>query len=395
MIELEAQTNHSTKCSSLRTLQLGMGWFPEEAGGLNRFYYDCIHALPKVGIASDGLVVGSAQIHQQANGKVQSFALPDASLWHRWQGVRQFTQKLIADQDYSLIASHFALYALPILDQLGDRPLVTHFHGPWAMEVEVEGGRGFANTVKRAIEHLVYWKSTQFIVLSDAFRTLLHQHYRVPLERIHLIPGGVEIESFDLGLSREEARIKLNWPLDRPIIVAARRLAKRMGLENLIHAMQILRNHQPDVLLLIAGKGALCATLQQQIEDLELTNHVRLLGYVPDRKLAMAYRAADFTIVPTVALEGFGLIVIESLAAGTPVLGTPVGGIPEILRPLSNDLVLPGSSSHQLATGILDALSGQRYLPSDTDCQAYVQKHYTWTVIAQQIKAVYETALSC
>ena len=96
---------------------------------------------------------------------------------------------------------------------------------------------------------------------------------------------------------------------------------------------------------------------------------------------------------PTVALEGFGLIVIESLAAGTPVLGTPIGGIPEILRPFSEDLVFEDSSPTKLATGIIEALSGDRTLPSSHDCLEYVKKNYDWQAIAQKIKLVYQSAI--
>jgi glycosyltransferase involved in cell wall biosynthesis len=166
-----------------------------------------------------------------------------------------------------------------------------------------------------------------------------------------------------------------------------------MGLENLIAAMDKVRRQYPDVLLLIAGKGSLAETLQAQIEELGLTEQVRLLGFVSDQDLGLAYRAADFSVVPTVAWEGFGLIVIESLAAGTPVLGTPIGGIPEILRPFSEDLVFEGTSLEQLAQGIIEALSGQRQLPSSKACEAYIREHYAWPAIAQRMKSVYQAAL--
>jgi glycosyltransferase involved in cell wall biosynthesis len=162
-----------------------------------------------------------------------------------------------------------------------------------------------------------------------------------------------------------------------------------MGLENLIAAIDKVRHSHLDILLYIAGKGTLAETLQAQIEELELSDRVRLLGYIPDEQLSLAYRAANFSIVPTLSFEGFGLIVVESLAAGTPVLGTPVGGIPEILQPFCSDLLFEGYSVEQLAQGISEVLSGQRQLPSSQACQAYVRENYTWEAIAPQIKSVY------
>lgn len=380
--------------SAIKTLQIGEGWFPEQPGGLNRFYYDCTRYLPQAGVEIRGLVTGSSKVCQDSHGQIQAFAPSESPLWQRWYGVRQAFHRLLAEQEYPLVVSHFALYTLPVLDQLRKRPLVTHFHGPWTLESSVESNKSVANKLKKAIEQIAYRRTVNFIVLSKTFRDILHQQYRVPWERIHIVPGGVDMNHFDLTMSRTEVRAKLGWSQDRFIIFTVRRLAKRMGLENLIAAVDKVRHHYPEVLLQIAGKGALASTLKAQIEQLGLTEHVRLLGYVPDEKLALAYRAVDLTVVPTVSLEGFGLIVVESLAAGTPVLGTPVGGLPEILEPFSQNLVFEGYTSEQLAQGMIEALSGQRQLPSSPACQAYIQQNYAWHVIAQQIKSVYQASLA-
>jgi glycosyltransferase involved in cell wall biosynthesis len=371
-----------------------MEWFPERPGGLDRYYYDCCQYLPKADINITGLLAGSDKVIQESNEQVKAFASPKDPLIQRWLKMRTAFQQNLQEDRYDLIVSHFALYTFPILDRIPNIPLVTHFHGPWALESDVEKPKPIAVWLKKQIETAVYRRSSQFIVLSQTFRDILLQEYQVPLEKIHIIPGGVDIDRFNINLSSIEARTHLNWHPDRPIIFCIRRLAKRMGLENLINAMAQIRDRYPDILLYIAGKGALTQTLQTQIDELELTNNVKLLGYVPDEQLPLCYRAANFSVVPTVALEGFGLIVVESLAAGTPVLGTPIGGIPEILKPFSEDLVFEGYNSEQLARGIIEALSGDRILPARQVCLKYIEENYDWQAIALQIKSVYQKALS-
>ncbi len=377
----------------MKALQIGLGWFPEEPSGLDRVYYNCIHYLPKVGVEVNGLVAGSNNVSQSSQGQVRAFAPPDSPLIQRCQGVRKSVRQLLAESDYSVIVSHFALYTFPTLDLIGDRPLVTHFHGPWALESDMEANKSVAIKVKKWIEQSVYRRSQQFIVLSQTFRDILHQEYQVPLEKINIIPGGVDIDRFNINISPIEACSQLGWHQDRPIIFCIRRLAKRMGLENLVTAMAKVRTVYPDILLYIAGKGELATALKTQIAELELEDNVKLLGYIPDEQLPLCYRAANFSVVPTVALEGFGLIVVESLAAGTPVLGTPIGGIPEILRPFSEDLVFEGYNPDQLVRGIIEALSGDRTLPSSEACLDYVQTNYSWNAIAQKIKFVYRKAI--
>ena len=134
-------------------------------------------------------------------------------------------------------------------------------------------------------------------------------------------------------------------------MLAVRRLVRRMGLEDLIDAIGLLKHRHPDVLLLIAGKGKIGEELQQRIDAAGLQDNVKLLGFVPDNHLAALYRAATVSVVPTVALEGFGLITVESLASGTPVLVTPVGGLPEAVAGLSDDLVLPSTGADAIAEG--------------------------------------------
>jgi glycosyltransferase involved in cell wall biosynthesis len=374
----------------MKTIQIGLEWFPERGGGLDRYYYDCCQYLPQANIEVTGLVAGSNKVIQDTKGRVKAFASPNDSLIQRWLKMRR---ELTIENLDDLIVSHFALYTFPILDRLKTIPLVTHFHGPWALESDIEVKKPLVIWFKKQVEKAVYKRSSQFIVLSQTFRDILHQEYRVPLEKIHIIPGGVDIDRFNINLSLTEARTKLNWHPDKPTIFCIRRLAKRMGLENLIAAMVQVRDRYPDIILYIAGKGALADTLQTQITELELTDNVKLLGYLPDEQLPLCYRAANFSVVPTIALEGFGLIVIESLAAGTPVLGTPIGGIPEILRPFSEDLVFEGCTSKQIARGIIEALSGDRILPTSPACLDYAQVNYKWDKIAQQIKLVYQSAL--
>ena len=377
----------------MKTLQIGMGWLPEQAGGLNRFYYDSAQYLPQVGVEMRGLVAGSENVAQSSGGQVQAFAPQESSLWERWWKVRQAVQQILGEQEYSLVVSHFALYGFPVLDLLRKQPLVVHFHGSWALEDAVEGRKTVSVWLKWVLEKITYQQAASFIVLSQASRDILHRKYQVPLERIHIVPGGVDTECFDTTISRTQARENLGWPQERRIILVVSRLIRLKGLENLIRAVAKVRHSYSDVLLLIAGKGPLRSFLQGQIEELGLTEQVRLLGLVYNPQLGWAYRAANFSVVPSLVLEGFGLIVVESLAAGTPVLGTSVGGIPEILRPFSEELVMEGTSVEQIAQGISEALSGQRKLPSSDECEAYVREHYAWPAIARQLKSVYQAAL--
>jgi glycosyltransferase involved in cell wall biosynthesis len=253
----------------------------------------------------------------------------------------------------------------------------------------MEGEAAWKVTAKALLEQSVYRRADHFVVLSDAFRKILADDYAISPDRISIIPGGVDVEMFNTRSTRREARTHLGWPPDRPTVVSVRRLVHRVGLEPLVRAMDQVRRRMPDALLCIAGKGPLRPTLERLITDLNLTDHVRLLGFVPEADLPYVYRAGDVSIMPTQALEGFGLSAVESLAAGTPVLVTPVGGLPDIVTRLSDDLLMDGSDASVLGEHVTAALDGSLRLPSDTDCRSYAARHFDWPVIAHQTRSLY------
>jgi glycosyltransferase involved in cell wall biosynthesis len=327
-----------------------------------------------------------------SSGRVSAFAPDTSSLPARLLGVRRAARTALAT-GVDFVAGHFALYTLPLLGLLGDTPLVVHFHGPWALESASEGDGRAKTWLKRQLETRVYRRADRCIVLSEAFRTLLHTTHGVPLDRIRVVPGGVDVDRFAVEAAPAAARARLGWPQDRPIVLSVRRLARRMGLENLIAAFARVRAAHPDALLYIAGTGPRRADLEAEVRARGLSDHVRLLGFVPDRDLPYAYRAADLSVVPTVRLEGFGLITVESLAAGTPVLVTPIGGLPETVGALSEALVLPDATVDALAHGLTAALRAPASLPSRSSCRAYARSTFGWPALARRTRDVYAEAI--
>jgi len=359
--------------------QLGMH-LRASAGGVDRYFNALNATLARQGVKTAAYGFGSAD-------EDHSLGLASRPLMQRWKAVRRH----VVPQRGRLLATHFALYALPaVLGRRWDGHVV-HFHGPWAGESQREGGKRHTVFFKRMLEGAVYRRVDRFIVLSNAFREQLCQGYGVPESRVHVIPGGVETEKF-MPLDVVEARRRLDWPLDEKIIVCVRRLARRMGLETLVEAFGAATAGRTDVKLMIGGQGPLRGELEQQVERLGLQDRVRFLGFISESDLPATYAAADVSIVPSSALEGFGLISLESLACGTPVLVTPVGGLPDTVRGLSGDLVLKGTSSDHISDGLRGWLDGSLKLPTREECREHVMRGFTWESITKRVCEVYQKA---
>ncbi len=368
-----------------RPLLLGMGWFPDQPGGLNRHFRDLAASLAQGGSSPRAIVVGPAA---EAPAGVEACA--PASLARRLVGYTLAARRGAAGAE--VVDAHFALYALlPVLGPLRRLPLVVHFHGPWADESRASGrGSRFAIAAKRRVERTVYRRAEELVVLSRAFGRILVERYGVEPWRVNVVAPGVDLERFS-PRSRRCARAALRLPKDGAIALAVRRLVPRMGLDTLVGAWATIAAHDPTALLLLAGAGPSREALEAQASRLGLAGRIRFLGRVDEADLPTLYAAADLCVVPTHELEGFGLTVLESLACATPVVATAVSGLPEVLGPLDPSLVVPPGDGAALASRIERALAGE--VPSPARCRSHAER-YSWTEAAAKTKAVYARAVA-
>jgi len=381
--------SYSPATKTANIVCVGLGWFPKTPGGLDRYVYELTHHLATGGDRVKLHALDLPETVPNSTVELINLAAQDSPLWQRlWSTRTNFLSRQAVKPD--AINLHFALYSLPLLQILPTGvPVTFTFHGPWALESQQEGARKLSVFLKQwLVEKTVYRRCDRFIVLSKAFGNILHEEYQVPWNKIHIIPGGVDLNRFQLNLSRQQAREQLEWPQDRLIVFSPRRLVHRMGLDKLLIALAEIKPRIPDVWLAIAGKGPLKVALEQQATELGLNEHVRFLGFLPDYQLPIAYQAADLTIMPSQSLEGFGLTLLESLACGTPALCTPVGGMPEVLTPFSPELITSACEAPAIAERLEELLTGQIPLPSRVDCRHYAATHFDWQQIALQVRTV-------
>jgi glycosyltransferase involved in cell wall biosynthesis len=373
----------------LKSFHVGISWSTQGAGGSGRIFADLWRELPRCGVEFRGAVSAPAGVADLTEGRVQNLAPAGAGFAGRLLGARRTIRRSLSEWKPDVVASHFALFVAPAIDLLKRQPHVVHFHGPWAAESQAEGARWLAARSKRLVELSVYRRADRAVVLSQAFADVIRSDYGVPESKVRIVPGAVDLDRFAVSESRAAARERLGWPTDRPILISVRRLVRRMGLSELIEAMAAVRQRHPDVLLLIAGKGRLRGEFESLIERLGLKEHVRLLGFVPDEVLPLLYRAADLNVVPTQSLEGFGLVAAEALAAGTPSLVTPVGGLPEVVRGLSAKLVFASTRRSDIEEHLTQVLSGSVQLPSEMACREYAADQFSPKLMAARVAAVY------
>ncbi len=362
-----------------RVLMLGMGWFPSTVGGLDRYYRALFEQLPE----ASGVVIGPAEGAPAAIAAASRHDLPLARrLGAFWLAARR------AARGAEVVDAHFALYAAaPLLLGRRARPTVFHFHGPWADENTAAGD---SSRVKRALraglERGVLRRADAHVVLSCAFRRVLVERHRVAPWNINVWAPGVALAEFTPG-DRPQARARLSVDPAAFVVVCARRMVARMGIDLLLDAWTQIERELPEgSLLLLIGDGPLHETFAARAAQPPLAGRVRVMGRLSDEELIEAYRCADVAAVPSVAVEGFGLVVLEAAACGTPSIVSDVGGLPEAAAALDPSLVVAAGDTGALGARLRAAAQGA--LPTRAATRRYAER-FAWPAVAERHRAMH------
>ncbi|MGC1482760.1 MAG: glycosyltransferase family 4 protein [Candidatus Acidiferrum sp.] len=235
----------------------------------------------------------------------------------------------------------------------------------------------------RLIRPMIRWTLSEadgVIAVSGALKEAMVR-LGVNPDKIHVIPNGIDAELFHF-MDREEAKRRLNLPPEISLLVSVGALIRPKGHLTLIRAFARIALRHPELKLYILGEGPLRSELEALVRDLKLQDRVCLPGKRPNDELPQWFNAAEVSLL-TSAREGWPNVVTESLACGTPVVATRVGGIPEILH--SEELgILVEQSVNSVADGL------ERALLKEWDREAISKqtRARVWSTVAAEVEGV-------
>lgn len=291
---------------------------------------------------------------------------------------------------YHLVHSHYWLSG-----RLGDRarmlwgvPHVMTFHTLGIFKRNE--GRGNADSpIRVANETQLARSCRRIVVATEREKDDLTHHYSAHPGKIGVVPCGVNSRLFR-PVDPDSARRALNLPRDKKILLYVGRFVEPKGLERLLGAMALLRVDDSIRLLLVGGDGPGSSSHEAVVrlsKRYGVHRRVRFAGRVQQPDLPRYYSAADVLVVPS-GYESFGMVALESLACGTPVVATPVGAMADIIGCGTNGIVVPGFSDAALAMGIASALavfagSERRQQRLRASALAYDWQHVTTAMLDQ------------
>jgi len=222
-----------------------------------------------------------------------------------------------------------------------------------------------------------------FVVSKKQIKCISQIFGRQFFKKISVIYNGFDKTKFKI-LPKDKARKMLNLSLDKKIIINIGNLLPVKGQSYLIAAMRKIVDKKKDVLCIIIGDGPLRKDLENQIKKLNLENYVKLVGFKPHDEIPLWMNAADLFVLPSLS-ESFGIVQIEAMACGVPVVATRNGGSEEIIISEDYGFLCPPKDPECLAEKILEALEKEW----DKEKIRKYAEQFTWENVAKEIIKLY------
>jgi len=244
---------------------------------------------------------------------------------------------------------------------------------------------------RRLINRWLARKTARIIAVSGPVREDIIRYDGVDPSKVVVIPNGVDPGRFDIPLTRVEARERLGIPAEHFLIGTVGRLEEQKGLRYLIDAVRMLRERGKNAFLLVAGSGREEVRLREQATRGGIEDAVFFLGArrdVPD-----LYRAMDVFALSSL-WEGGPITLLEAMASGLPVVATPVGFVPEVVRDGVNGFLVPARDPAMLGEALWRVREDPvRAAEIGREGRETVRDRYTHRHLAEKVMAVYEEVL--
>jgi D-inositol-3-phosphate glycosyltransferase len=291
---------------------------------------------------------------------------------------------------YDIIHSHYWLSGMVGLELAWqwDVPHVVMFH-TLARLKQLANPREPEPVLRLEMEQRLIQQADCIIVPTADERAQIMRHCGAPSSRVVVIPCGVDLDLF-VPRDKRQARELLQLSSERPVLLFAGRLDPFKGPDVLLRAAALMEEEVQVVIVggKLNGEDKEIHELQELAKKLEIAHRVRFVGAQPRQEMPLVYSAADVTVMPSYH-ESFGLVAVESLACGVPVVATRAGGLTMIVRHNETGFLVPRCPGFFAER--LDALLRDKRLRAQmSDAARPSVQQFSWRSVGRQVGDMYE-----
>jgi glycogen(starch) synthase len=379
---------------------------PRIVGGLARHVAELSAALAETGTADVHVITideAGASPDEEVRGGVHVWRVRPYHLvpLDFISGILQYNLAMLekalslflAGYDFDLLHAHdwLVAYAARAVKHAACRPLVATIHA-----TEYGRNRGLYTDEQRYISDVEWWltyEAWKVICCSTYMFYELQRIFHLPDDKIAVIPNGVDVCQFAAGKSDAQVRERYAAP-DEKIVFFVGRLVREKGVHVLLDAAPQVLAAEPKVKFIVAGKGPALDALRHQAKNMGLETRFSFTGYIDDDTRNALYRSAAVAVFPSL-YEPFGIVALEAMAAGVPVVVADTGGLATIVSHGETGLKCCPGDAASLAAQIVALLKNPVLAGRlARQAKALVGEKYAWQEIARQTRNIYQQVLS-
>ncbi len=387
----------------MKILMLTWEYPPRIVGGIARVVHDLSHRLIKDGhevtvvTYKEGNVPDfeddkGVKVYRIGNYMINPNNFIDWIMQMNFNLVAKANEIIAKEGNFDVIHAHdwLVAYAAKTLKNSYGTPIVATIHA-------TEAGRnsGIHDETQRYIndtEWMLTYEASEVIVNSNYMKSELQRLFGLPFEKINVVPNGVNLNLYS-GVERDYEFRRQYAADNEKIILFVGRLVYEKGIQHLIAAMPKVLEKYHDSKLVIAGKGGMIDELKAQVNAMGISNKVYFTGYLNSKQVVKMYKCADVAVFPS-TYEPFGIVALEGMLSGTPVVVSDVGGLNEIVQHGENGMKSYAGNPNSLADSIVSLLYDPALcMKVAKNAKAKVRAEYNWQKIAQDTHFAYQKAI--
>ena len=387
----------------MKILMLSWEYPPRIVGGIARVVHDLSHTFTKQGHEVHVITYkegntkeferdGDVYVHRVTNYPINANNLVDWVMQLNFCMIEKAADVIKEFGKFDIIHAHdwLVAYAARALKNTYKYPLVATIHA-------TESGRnkgihdktqGYVNDV----EWMLTYEASNVICNSMFMKNEIKNLFGKPVENIHVVPNGINVNKFDN--QERDWEFRRNYASDNEkIVFFAGRIVYEKGIQVLLEAApKILQNYN-DVKFVIAGRGPCMDDLKAQAERLGISNRVYFTGYLNDVQITKMYKAIDVATFPSL-YEPFGIVALEGMLAGAATVVSDAGGLNEIVSHGIDGMKSYAGNANSLADSILEVLFNQDLCKQIAkNAHEKVVKEFNWDTIAKNTMKVYKDTI--